>query len=301
MEDKLINGDTRSLVVKADCTVAGDDDGLCHSALPPHTSTMAVGKNKRLSKKGKGQRKKLIDPFTKKEWYDVKAPSVFKVRQVGKTLCTRTAGNKIASDSLKGRVYEVSLADLQQSENEAYRKIRLTCEEVSGRSCLTNFSGMSMTRDKLCSLVRKWQSIIEANCDVKTTDGYLLRLFAIGFTMSRKLQKKKTTYAQSAQIREIRVKMVEVMTRNASECDLKELVRKFIPEIIGKEIEKAAVAIYPLRDVYIRKVKVLRSPKFDITKLMELHEAGGATEDVGKVIETPETPAAPQAPVVGDN
>lgn len=176
---------------------------------------MAVGKNKRLSKKGKGQRKKTVDPFTKKEWYDIKAPSLFKVRQVGKTLTTRTTGNKIASDSLKGRVYEVSLADLQQSENEAYRKIRLKCEDVNGRSCLTNFAGMDMTRDKLASLVRKWQTIIEANCDVKTTDGYLLRMFAIGFTKSRKAQTKKTTYAQSSQIREIRAKMVEIMTQNA--------------------------------------------------------------------------------------
>ena len=58
-------------------------------------------------------------------------------------------GTKIASDALKGRIYEVSLADLQKSENEAYRKIRLKCEEVQGRSCLTNFHGMDLTRDKL--------------------------------------------------------------------------------------------------------------------------------------------------------
>jgi small subunit ribosomal protein S3Ae len=64
--------------------------------------------------------------------YDIKAPSVFKVRQVGKTLVNRTAGTRIASDGLKGRVYEVSLADLQ-SENDAersFRKFKLICEDV---------------------------------------------------------------------------------------------------------------------------------------------------------------------------
>ena len=39
---------------------------------------------------------------------------MFSVKQVGKTLVTRSAGTKIASDGLKGRVFECSLADLNQ-------------------------------------------------------------------------------------------------------------------------------------------------------------------------------------------
>jgi hypothetical protein len=50
-----------------------------------------------------------------------------------------------------------------------------------------------------------------------------------------------------AQIRTIRKKMVEIMTREATSCDLKELVGKFIPEAIGKEIEKACQGVYPLQ------------------------------------------------------
>ena len=61
----------------------------------------------------KGAKKKVVDPFTRKDWYDIKAPSMFKVRDVGKTLVNRTQGTKLASDGLKTRVYEVSLADLQ--------------------------------------------------------------------------------------------------------------------------------------------------------------------------------------------
>lgn len=232
---------------------------------------MAVGKNKRLSKKGKGSKKKTMDPFLRKEWYDIKAPSTFTKRNIGKTLVSRTQGTKIASDGLKGRVYQVSLADLNNDEDQAYRKILLKCEEVQGTSCLTNFYGMDLTRDKLCSLVRKWQTLIEAFVDVKTTDGYTLRMFCIGFTKRRKLQVRKTTYAQSSQVRAIRAEMVKIMMREASTCDLKELVRKLIPEVIGNEITKATKGIYPLQDVFVRKVKVLKSPRFDITKLMELH------------------------------
>jgi small subunit ribosomal protein S3Ae len=136
---------------------------------------------------------------------------------------------------------------------------------------------MSFTSDKLRSLVRKWQTLIEAHVDVKTTDGYLLRLFAIGFTKRRQSQVRKTTYAQTSQIREIRKKMFEIMTREATSCDLKELVQKFVPEAIGREIEKAARSIYPLQNVYIHKAKILKAPKFDVSKLLELH---GESTDV---------------------
>ena len=113
---------------------------------------MAVGKNKGLSKGGKkGSKKKVIDPFSRKDWYDVKAPSMFNIRQVGKTLVNRTQGTKIASEGLKSRVFEVSLADLQ-NDNDAersFRKFRLIAEDVQGNDVLTNFHGMDLTTDKL--------------------------------------------------------------------------------------------------------------------------------------------------------
>merc|ERR1712227_16625 len=244
------------------------------------TARMAVGKNKRLTKGKKGSKKKAVDPFTKKDWYEVKAPALFSKPNIGKTLVTRTAGTKIASDGLKGRVFEVSLGDLNNSEDDAFRKIRLRVEDVQGKNCLTNFWGMTFTTDKLRSLVRKWQSLIEAHCDVKTTDGYLLRLFCIGFTKRRMFQIRKTSYAQSAQIRAIRKKMVDIMTKEVSAVELIKAVEKFVPEIIGKDIMKACEGIYPLTNVFIRKVKILKAPKFDAAKLAEIH-AGDTGAEVG--------------------
>jgi small subunit ribosomal protein S3Ae len=79
--------------------------------------------------------------------------------------------------------------------------MRLRVEEVQGHACLTNFWGMSFTTDKIRSLVRKWQSLIEAHVDVKTTDGYVLRLFCIGFTKKRQGQTSKACYAQVLSLR----------------------------------------------------------------------------------------------------
>jgi small subunit ribosomal protein S3Ae len=234
---------------------------------------MAVGKNKKLGKK-KGGKKKQADPFTRKDWYDIKAPSMFQTRTVGKTACNKTIGQKLSVENMKGRIFEISLADLNDNEDLGYRKIKLQCEEVQGKNVLTNFYGMDFTRDRLCALIKKWQTLIEGNVDIKTTDGYILRLFCIGFTKRRQNQERKTSYAQASQIRNIRKKMVDIMTAESIKCDFKELVQKFIPEIIGKEIERACQGIYPLQNCFIRKVKLLKKPKFDLAKLMELHGEG---------------------------
>eukprot|EP00026_Physarum_polycephalum_P015174 Phypoly_transcript_15798.p1 GENE.Phypoly_transcript_15798~~Phypoly_transcript_15798.p1 ORF type:complete len:265 (+),score=55.53 Phypoly_transcript_15798:47-841(+) len=257
---------------------------------------MAVGKVKKAkagaSAGGKktGGKKKVVDPFTRKEWYDIKAPSVFTNRNVGKTVVNKTVGTTLASDSLKGRVVEASLGDLNKNESQAWCKIKLRVDDVNGRNCLTNFHGMEMTSDKHRSLIRKWQTLIEANVDVRTTDGYLLRLFAIGFTARRPNQIKKTTYAQTSKVKAIRKKMFEIMIREASTCDLQAFVAKLIPESIPEQIIKETQMIFPLSLVHIRKVKVLKTPKFDPYKLMEIHAEGN--EDKGQKVETPAPAAA---------
>ena len=136
-----------------------------------------------------------------------------------------------------------------------------------------------------------------------TADGYVLRLFAIGFTKRRPNQVRKTSYAQSSQIRKIRRKMMAIMKREAAGVELKDLVIKMIPESIGKQIEKECQSIYPLKDCYIRKIKTLRKPKFDAFKLAEAHRE--TREDVGKAlaaaaIAAEPAPAVVAAPVVGD-
>ncbi|KAK4336919.1 hypothetical protein RND71_044035 [Anisodus tanguticus] len=149
-----------------------------------------MAKGQKSGQKGakKGQKKKIIDPFSRKEWYDVRAPAMFKVRNIGKTLVNRSVANKLASDSLKGRVFECSLADLQNDEI-AYRKFKLVAEDVQGKNLLTNFHGMNLTTDAFAHV-----------------------------------------------------------------------------------IEKRCAKVYPLHDVMIRKVKVMKKPKVDMARLLEMHD-----------------------------
>jgi len=232
---------------------------------------MTAGKNPRNFKK-KGLKKKVQHPFVKKEWYNVQVPSIFDNRTPTLTPCNKTAGQKIAADSLRGRVFEISLADLNREAHEHnWRKVKVQCEEVKGYDCYTNFHGLDITRDKSCTLIKKWHSLIEAFAQAKTADGYIVRMFSIAFTKRHKAQVKATCYAKASQQRLIRQKMMEIMVNECQKSSLKDLFKKFLSDQISKQITKECSKIFPLENVLIKKVKVLKKPKFDLTKLMELY------------------------------
>eukprot|EP00034_Subulatomonas_tetraspora_P000799 GABW01001069.1.p2 GENE.GABW01001069.1~~GABW01001069.1.p2 ORF type:complete len:83 (+),score=47.59 GABW01001069.1:66-314(+) len=77
--------------------------------------------------------------------------------------------------------------------------------------------------------------------------------------------------------------MVEIMTSEVQSVELNDLVKKLCLESIGKSIERACFRIYPLQNVYIRKVKLLSAPKFDMEKLLEAHNEGDNKKKKKKV------------------
>lgn len=52
---------------------------------------MAQGKNKKNFGK-KGQKKKVVDPMSRKEWFQLRAPAPFKAESFGYTCANRTQG-----------------------------------------------------------------------------------------------------------------------------------------------------------------------------------------------------------------
>jgi len=245
---------------------------------------MTANKNPRNFKKKGGQKKKTAHPFSKKEWYNVLAPG-FDKRCITLTPCNKTAGLVNSADNLRGRVFTISLADCNnQSEANNWRKLKFQIDEIKGFDCYTNFYGMDITRDKACSMVKKWYSLIEAFVQAKTSDGYILRMFCIAFTKKTYKQVKATCYAKASHQKLIRKKMMEIMQSTVQKSTLKELVKTLIKEDIGKQIQKECSKIFPLQDnCMIRKVKILKKPKFDLTKLMELYKDKAGDEKVAPV------------------
>lgn len=66
--------------------------------------------------------------------------------------------------------------------------------------------------------------------------------------------------------------MMEIMMAEVQKSSLKELFKKLLTDQVSKQITKDCSKIFPLENVLVRKVKVLKKPKFDLTKLMELYQ-----------------------------
>jgi len=254
---------------------------------------MAVGKNKRLSKGGKkGSKKKVIEPFLRKEWYDVVAPANFKTRQFAKTICNKTQGLKIAADNLKGRVYEANLADLRDDKKSAalsnYR-VKFAVQEVKTRNLLTQFHGMEMTNDKLRSLLSKWCTQIEAVVEAKTADGYTVRVFFIAFTKKQQGQLSKNCYAKQHLVKWVRARMTSMVQKRFARLSINQAVTEMTTDNLVRGLMIRCNPILPLRELKIRKVKVVRTPALDAKSLLEAHggEAGipETKEDQPRIVE----------------
>jgi len=230
-----------------------------------------------IQKKG-AKKKKQTDTFLKKEWYVVKVPTYFSNQQnkwrIGYTPAKKAGARK----QLDNRTFVVNLGDLQDDwkKNEHteynYKKYTFATEEVFGFKLLTQWHGMEITRDKRCSLIRKRHSMIQCTVDAKTTDGYILRVMALAFTARQQGQVKKNAYAKHSQERIMRARMRDVIKNHISSETLQGVVNKLNDDVLGKDILKTCKLIYPLKDSLIEKVKVMRKPKRDVSRLMEMHE-----------------------------
>jgi len=243
---------------------------------------MVYGRNKKLGKKGKSTKKKA-DVFTRKNWYEIKAPTYLNAdaRRAGRTCVTKTTGRKIETDSLLGRIGEFNLNDLCKNNEDSFKKLKLEVLDCSGRACLTDFYGLSLTRDKIAGMIKKRRSLIECNADIRTADGYVVRIFVVCFTKDLKEQVKVFSYAQAAQIKKIRRKVQNLLQHTISAGSLKDLVNILTSEKLEVDIKHATQSIYPCDPVNVWKVKIVKKPKIDLTRLYDLHGGVNAVEATG--------------------
>jgi small subunit ribosomal protein S3Ae len=103
--------------------------------------------------------------------------------------------------------------------------------------------------------------------DVKSADGYVLRVFVIAFTRESTNQKSKTNYALTSQQKIIRKRINDIIAKEVSKANATQILNLFTSEVIEKKITKEVSPIYPVKNVKVRKIKVIQRPNVDYHKL----------------------------------
>merc|ERR1712050_309295 len=244
-------------------------------------NTMAKGKNQKTSKRGNAAKKMEKHPFLKKKWYKLLSPpSIGNSVMVGYTPANKTMGTKLSKDSLMNRVCEVSYADIKENTQFPWKKIKMQVEEVKSGNCYTSFYGIDMVREKLFYFLRKKMSLIDVFADVKTQDGYILRVFVTTLTARKSGQVKTNTYAKSSQIRAIRKLFVKILTKKAQTSNIADYTANILNNTVADNLQAKGSQIFPLGTVLVRKVKVLKKSKIDVNKLVT--DANTKREEQGR-------------------
>jgi len=186
----------------------------------------------------KVQRK--LDGWKSKEWFNIEAPVYLNRSIVGTTM----AG---APSLLVGRNVETTVGELTNDMTKNNTKVILRISNVVGDIATTDLMGHELTTDYIRSIVKRQTSRIDANVEVKTKDGYVIRVKPTCFTIKR---------ARSSQIKAIRELMIEIVKRRAAETDFENFMQEAILGRLSAAIYRQAKFIYPLRRVEIRKTQV---------------------------------------------
>jgi len=86
--------------------------------------------------------------------------------------------------------------------------------------------------------------------------------------------------------------MIDVINDTVSKHNMTDILANLLTDSLGDEIKNKCKFIYPLANVYVKKVKAIKKPKFDSAKLNELYKeapqkeakiASGSGQDEGAV------------------
>ncbi len=208
----------------------------------------------------KTQRK--LDKWKSKSWYAVETPVFMSKANIGSTPAEEP-------ELLVGRIVETTVGEITNDFTKHNTKLKLEIDAVNGDVASTRFLGHEITTDYLRSIVKRQTSRIDNNLDVKTKDGYVIRVKPICFTVKR---------ARTSQIKAIREVMERIVRTRASELTFEQFIEEAIMGKLSANIYRNSKSLYPLRRVEIRKTEVLYSPKADVVDTPAAEEAEAPAE-----------------------
>ena len=194
-------------------------------------------------KKAKTAARKVKDKWKAKEWYKLYAPRMFNQVELGETPSSDAT-------SLMGRNTEVTVHELTGDFSKMHIKIRFAVTDVRGMEAHTTFIGHDLTSDYVRRLTRRKRTKTDHVVDVRTKDGFLLRVKPMSITEQR---------IQAAQETAIRNLMTKTLTDMAANMTVTEMVKSIITGDMSKDLSNAAKVIIPIKRIEVRKSEVLET------------------------------------------
>lgn len=224
--------------------------------------------------------RKVKDKWKSKQWYTIRAPGLFSEASLGETMADEP-------EKLKGRIAEATLQDVTGDFSKMHVKCYFKVRGTRGTDAVTTFDGHDLTSDYVRRLVRRSHSKIDDVVDVRTADGFKMRLKPMVVTERR---------AQATQLQLIRSRARDILERKSA-LNYNELVREVLDGTLSREIYDAGRLIMPLKRVEIRKSELVGEPE-DAVEILDVfapppeppEEEDEPVEDAGEE-EAAETPS----------
>ncbi|MDD1772808.1 MAG: 30S ribosomal protein S3ae [Methanomassiliicoccales archaeon] len=189
----------------------------------------------------KAASRKVKDRWKAKEWYKIYAPRMFNQAQLGET-------PSADATNLIGRTTEATVHDINGDFSKMHVKLKFRVQDVSGFDAHTVFIGQDLTSDYIRRLTRRKRTKTDHVIDVRTKDGYLIRVKPMSITEKR---------IQSSQETALRTIMDEEMRKMGEEKTISEIVKAIIDGEMAHRLGTVCKVIVPIKRVEIRKTEVL--------------------------------------------
>merc|ERR1740128_24968 len=240
---------------------------------------MTLGKSNKFIKQL--NRRKKIDTFEKKTWFNLTAPSIFTNRSIGRTVANQSHSKFKSEDSLRGRRVEINLGDLEKTEVNSDDRVfafRVPSQgsdigSINSTECKTIFDGYRMTTHKRKSLAKKHQTMIETFHKVKMNDSIIIRFKVICFTDSKeKLYfRTKASSVKKRNVKRIQ-KMIKRKLEEFKDKNSNDLIKMLKDKSLETKMMNGTKNIIAIKDMLIEKVKVLGYGENKIQEIYELQQ-----------------------------
>jgi small subunit ribosomal protein S3Ae len=224
-----------------------------------------------MAKKGKTASRKVKDKWKAKEWYKVYAPAMFNQVLLGETPSADPA-------NLVGRTTEATVHDLTGDFSKMHVKIQFRISDIRGFDAHTVFTGHDLTSDYVRRLTRRKRTKTDHVVDVRTKDGYLVRVKPMSVAEKR---------IQSSQESALRAIMEEEVRKQVTEMTISDLVRTIISGDLAKNIARSCKVIVPIKRVEVRKTEVVEMGE-PLPLIEETEEETEAEEEAAEEAEIAE-------------